>query len=73
MNNLKHESSPMPVTLVRPMGIFPEKAPKERWSGEFPWVCSRKLPICFMGNVPKCNGLLFLTHGEVLPVVEGPE
>lgn len=33
MNNLKHESSPMPVTLVRPTGIFPEKAPKERWSG----------------------------------------
>ena len=33
MNILTHESSPMSVTLVRLVGIFPEKAPRERWIG----------------------------------------
>lgn len=30
MNNLMHESSPMPVTN----GHFPEKVPKDHWTGE---------------------------------------
>lgn len=36
MNNLMHESALMSVTLERPMGMFPEKAPREQDRRNFP-------------------------------------